>query len=91
LALAAGVGAAVGLNLLRPVFFSRHAVQRISGLPVLGTVGMLLPSAVTRRRKLEGWAWAVSYFALLTSAAIVLLFSRNVTEFVHGLMGGLSA
>jgi hypothetical protein len=86
-ALVAGGGVAFGLNQLRPVFFSRHTVQRISNLPVLGSISMLVSPAMAKRRRIEGLAWAASYLTLLVSAAMALVFARNVTDFVHGLIG----
>jgi uncharacterized protein involved in exopolysaccharide biosynthesis len=54
-ALATGGGVAFGLNQLRPVFFSRHTVQRVSSLPVLGSISMLLSPAMAKRRRIEVW------------------------------------
>ncbi len=47
-ALGAGVALAFGLNQLRPVFFSRHAIKRMTGLPVLGSVSMIMLPAEIR-------------------------------------------
>ncbi|PLX63052.1 XrtA system polysaccharide chain length determinant [Sedimenticola selenatireducens] len=62
--LAAGIGLALLTSLIRPVFYSRGALNRITGLPVLGSVAFVLSKAQKRRQRLAG-AMFVSLVLLL--------------------------
>ncbi len=62
--LAAGVGLALLTSLIRPVFYSRGALNRVTGLPVLGSVVYVLSAAEKRRQRLAG-AMFVSLVLLL--------------------------
>lgn len=62
--LAAGIGLALLTSLIRPVFYSRGALNRVTGLPVLGSVAFVLSAAEKRRQRLAG-AMFVSLVLLL--------------------------
>jgi polysaccharide chain length determinant protein (PEP-CTERM system associated) len=89
--LGSGGGLAFGLNYIRPVYFSRLKLQRLAGLPVLGSISLLLTPRIIARRRLEGFAWAATAFALLAFTGLVLVFARPVGELVRGLAGGVAA
>ncbi len=83
-ALVGGGALAFGLNQLHPVYFTRRSM-RVSGLPVLGAVTMLLTPALARRRRAAMLAWAACYAALVVSMVIAIGFSSRVTELVMSL------
>ncbi|WP_260293779.1 XrtA system polysaccharide chain length determinant [Sedimenticola hydrogenitrophicus] len=62
--LTAGIGFALLTSLVRPVFYSRGALNRITGLPVLGSVAFVPSKAQIRRDRLAG-AMFVSLILLL--------------------------
>lgn len=62
--LAAGVGLALLISLIRPVFYGRGTLNRVTGLPVLGSVVFVLSAAEKRRQRLAG-AMFVSLVLLL--------------------------
>src|SRR5690606_36453174 len=64
-ALGSGGAIAFGLSQLKPVFFTRRAVKRIVGLPVLGSVSMLLAPDEVRRRRREAYVWVAAYSSLV--------------------------
>jgi protein tyrosine kinase modulator len=74
LSLAAGLGAAYVLHLLQPVFVSARQLGAITGLPVLGAVGM----AWEAQHRTEQWrgrlfyAWAFSGLVVLAIGVLVL-------------------
>ncbi len=62
--LAAGIGLALLASLIRPVFYSRGALNRVTGLPVLGSVVFVMSNAEKRRQRFAG-AMFVSLVLLL--------------------------
>lgn len=62
--LAVGIGLALLTSLVRPVFYSRGALNRITGLPVLGSVTLVASKAEIRKKRLAG-AMFVSLVLLL--------------------------
>ena len=51
-ALGAGGAVAFGLNELKPVFYNRRTLARVAGLPVLGSVSMIMsPGEISARRR----------------------------------------
>jgi polysaccharide chain length determinant protein (PEP-CTERM system associated) len=90
LILALGIGAAVsfGLNMLKPVFFTRRSITRIAGLPVLGTVTNIISPDEINERKRMNRVWAGANVALLVVAIFVVAFERPVSLALRTLMGG---
>ena len=65
--LAAGVALAFVLHQLRPTFFDARSLRKVTGLPLLGTVGLLtnpIRSARERREMLTFSGSAVAYLAV---------------------------
>uniref|UniRef100_UPI003D151A30 XrtA system polysaccharide chain length determinant n=1 Tax=Sedimenticola sp. TaxID=1940285 RepID=UPI003D151A30 len=52
--LIAGIGLAFLISLIRPVFYSRGALNRITGLPVLGSVAFIPSKSQLRRQRFAG-------------------------------------
>jgi polysaccharide chain length determinant protein (PEP-CTERM system associated) len=77
-----------GLNRLYPVYYSRVSVRRISGLPVLGSISMLLEPAVLRHRRNAALAWVASYAVLFAATAVVIGFGAQAAALVRGVLQG---
>jgi len=86
-----GVGAAIafGLNQLKPVFFTRHSVTRVAGLPVLGSVSMIMSpdDMVVRTRMAVVWAGATLSLFLL--AVVVVVLERPASLMLRTMLGGV--
>jgi polysaccharide chain length determinant protein (PEP-CTERM system associated) len=86
LALAAGVGAAYLLHLLRPVFVSTRQLAGVTGLPVLGAVSMAWIERYQARRRRVGVLYASAAVALLGLGAAVLLLESYIYNFARALL-----
>jgi hypothetical protein len=87
LALGAGGAIAFGMNQLHPACFTRRAVRRVMGLPVLGAVSMLLTPAELVRRRMAAVAWVASYLLLFASTTIVMRFPTEIAGILRTLSG----
>ncbi|TVO73570.1 XrtA system polysaccharide chain length determinant [Sedimenticola selenatireducens] len=67
--LGAGIGLALLISIIRPVFYSRGALNRITGLPVLGSVTLITSAMQTRKERMAG-AMFFSMILLLATAFI---------------------
>lgn len=67
--LAAGIGLAFVLSILRPVFGDRRQLAEITGLQVLGSVNMVWTDSERRKKRLEHL-----FFILLTLALLFAFF-----------------
>jgi hypothetical protein len=85
-ALGAGAGIAFVLNQVYPVYSSRRSVRTLSGLPVLGSITMILSPAELARRRLAAGAWALSIVALLGASAL-LISSAGAMSWLRSLAG----
>ncbi len=85
-AMGAGGVAAFGLNMLHPVFFSKREVSSVAGIPVLGSVSLLLPKRRVAARRRAAVVWAGGYAVLLVSAALVLVFHGQGADLVQDLI-----
>ena len=84
LVLAIGVGGAVafGLNQLKPVFYRRRSVTQVTGLPVLGSVSMIMsPDDLTIRRR-STIAWASANLALLVVGGVIIVLAGPISEII---------
>ena len=87
-ALGAGVAIAFGLNQLKPVFYTRHSVMRIAGLPVLGSVSLIAsPDDIVVKKRMAA-VWAGANLGLVLLAVLVITFERTVSEMLRTLLGG---
>lgn len=87
-ALGGGGGAAFGLSQLFPAFFTRRSLSRAVGVPVIGSVSLILSPSAAARRRLGAIAWAFTYIALLGAAALVIALARPGSELVRALLQG---
>jgi polysaccharide chain length determinant protein (PEP-CTERM system associated) len=92
LIVAAGAGTAVAfiLNQFKPVFYTRRAVRKFIGIPVLGSVSLLMsPEEQYLKRK---WAlgWVVACVTLVALTGIAMIFEHTGAAVVRQLLGGYS-
>ncbi|MGH8133167.1 MAG: XrtA system polysaccharide chain length determinant [Steroidobacteraceae bacterium] len=86
LALAAGVGAAFLLHLLRPVFLSVRQLSAVVGFPVLGAVSMTWLEKYNARRR-RGVVVYAGATAVLAAAAVMLVALHGlISQVVRGLL-----
>ncbi|MBK1722333.1 XrtA system polysaccharide chain length determinant [Thiocystis violacea] len=52
IAIGGGLASALGMDLLRPIYDERHILYQETGIPVLGSVGLVMSSAQRRRERL---------------------------------------
>jgi uncharacterized protein involved in exopolysaccharide biosynthesis len=88
--IALGIGGAVsfGLNQLKPVFFTRRSITKITGLPVLGTVSNIMSPDDIAARKRMTLVWASANMGLVIVAVFIVAFERPVSLGLRTLMGG---
>ena len=87
-AIAAGLAAAFGLNQLKPVFFTRHSVRRVTGLPVLGNVSLISsPDEIQARRRVT-LVWAGANLSLIGLSVLVIAFQEPLSAIVREMLGG---
>ncbi len=65
LALAAGVAVSFAASQLRPVFFDARSLREASGLPLLGTVSLLIDEAKKRRERKDLLRFAAACVSLV--------------------------
>jgi polysaccharide chain length determinant protein (PEP-CTERM system associated) len=75
-AVGAGVGVALLLHLLRPVFTSARSLADVTGLQVLGAVSMAWADVHKRDTKNMYLRYGAAVFALVVLSVIVLVLSR---------------
>lgn len=90
LVFALGVGGAIafGLNQLKPVFFHRRALSGATGIPVLGSVSMIMSASdrtAKHRRKLF---WVAANVALLFVCGLIIVFDQPILGFLRDAFGG---
>ena len=89
LSIGAGAAVAFGLNQLRPVFYTRHSVSRVAGLPVLGSVSMLMsPDDIVVRKRMT-MVWAGATLSLFLLAVVVVVFERPVSLTLRTMLDGV--
>jgi len=89
---ALGLGGALTflMNQLHPVFFTSRAVTAATGLPVLGSVSMLMsPNELQEKRK-GRLRFAATIGLLIASFAVVSLFADQVSPLVRQAAGLIS-
>ena len=71
-ALMAGLGVAFLMSQIRPTFLSQHSLREVTGVPILGSIGMnwTEQQKSSRRRRLYGFGLAVA--SLFTAFAGVI-------------------
>jgi hypothetical protein len=90
IALGAGAAVAFTLNQLRPVFYTRHSVMQVAGIPVLGSVSMIMtPDDIQARRRFS-LVWAGANISLLLLAVLLITFQEPVSAILRELLGGIA-
>ena len=84
----AGAVIAFGLNQIKPVFFTRRSVARAAGIPVLGSVTMIMSSEQVRARHRRLAAWLAGNVALFAMAGTVIIFEEPISELLGKIIGG---
>jgi polysaccharide chain length determinant protein (PEP-CTERM system associated) len=85
-ALAAGLGAAYALYLLRPVFVSTRQLGAVTGLQVLGAVGMAWVDRFRAQRRLSNLLFIASTGALFFLGCAMLYLHGHISEAVRELL-----
>lgn len=89
LVFAVGVGGVVaaGLNSLKPVFYHRRTLARVTGLPVLGSVSMIMSPGEMTARRAKTIAWVGANIALFVMGAIVVVLAGPISQVMRDLTG----
>lgn len=90
ISLIVGLGLALLSSLVRPVFYSRGALNRVTGLPVLGSVAFVLSGAQKRNRRLAS-AVFVSLVLLLGTLFVGINLMHDLGIDLLGKMQSLGA
>jgi len=69
---AAGIGLALLLSMLRPVFGDRRQLSEVTGIPVLGSINMVWTDSQRSRKRWGNIAFLIAFLGLLASFAGVL-------------------
>ena len=85
-ALGAGGAVAFGLNELKPVFFNRRTLARVAGLPVLGSVSMIISEEDAAARHRRTLAWTGANLALLIVGVVVIALAGPISEVMRNLI-----
>ncbi len=72
LALAAGLGVALLMSQFRPTFLSQASLREVTGLPILGAIGMNWTVAQKSRQKKRLYGMAAAVFALFLAYGTVM-------------------
>ena len=86
LAVAAGLAAAYVLHLLQPVFVSARQLGAVTGLPVLGAVGLAWEAQHRPRQRRGRFLYASAFSGLVLLAIGVLLLQAHISKLVGELL-----
>ena len=86
-AIGTGGAAAFALNQLNPVFFTRAAVGRAIGLPVLGSVSMIMSPHEIRSKHRRTFAWVTANLLLFILGGVVIALEDPITQIARSLFG----
>ncbi len=81
-ALGAGLAAALAMDLLRPTFDDRGQLNRVTGLPVLGTVALVQSFADRRRERMM----LIPFFAMVAGLVVAFILVVTVLPLLRGLI-----
>jgi polysaccharide chain length determinant protein (PEP-CTERM system associated) len=85
-ALGAGLALAFALNQLQPVFFRRAHLNRVAGIPVLGSITMILTPDAEAQRKRDALGWGTATLLLVAATGVSILFADPAGALVRGLV-----
>lgn len=86
-AMGAGGAVAFGLNQLKPVFYTRHSIRKSVGLPVLGSVSMILSPDQIAANKRRTVAWVAANVALVITTGLVIAMENPLVRLANELFG----
>jgi len=86
-AIGAGGVLAFGLDQLKPVFYNRRTLARVIGIPVLGSVSMIMTPREVAAHKRRNVAWIGANLALLGAGACAVVLAGPITEILRNLTG----
>jgi hypothetical protein len=89
-ALGGGGALALGLNQMNPVFFTRLRLRRITPIPVLGTITMILDDVTRNRRRNEALGWGGVALLLIVSSAAAVVFAPQAAALMQAILRGAS-
>lgn len=84
--LAAGLLVALAARQLQPVFNGAHAVSRVTGLPVLGTISAVVTDQVRIAQSRDLKLLAGTAAGLVLAAGLLLVSQNRAVEAVHALL-----
>lgn len=86
---AVGLGGALTflLNQLYPVFFTTHAVSTVTGLPVLGSVSLLLSHEELQDKRKSHLRFTVAVGLLFVSFTLVFMFAEQLSPALRYVTG----
>lgn len=87
-AIGAGGAIAFALNQVRPVFFTHRAITELTGLPVLGSVGLIMSSSDRARQRRRNFAWVGANLMLIAVCAAVIVFEDPISRVAGELLRG---
>lgn len=84
-----GIGGALAfaLNQIKPVFYNRKVLSRVSGLPVLGSVSMIVSPSQLAKARFATFAWASTNAALVFAGVVAIAFAGPISEVLRDLTG----
>ena len=86
-ALGAGGAVAFSLTQLKPVFFNRRTLSRVAGLPVLGSISMIMSPDEIAARHRRTVAWTGANLALLVLGTVVIALENPISRALRDLTG----
>jgi polysaccharide chain length determinant protein (PEP-CTERM system associated) len=90
-AIALGIGIAFLLSLIRPVINDRFTMGEVTGLPVLGTISMIVTEAQKKRELVSKMTFAsltLCLFLVFASISIMYGFDVNLTDHLEKISTG---
>jgi polysaccharide chain length determinant protein (PEP-CTERM system associated) len=87
-ALGAGAALSFGLSQINQTFFTSASLRRVAGLPVLGSITMIMTSEALAKRRWDKILWLVGLALLLAWTVIAVAVARDASAFVQGLLPG---
>jgi hypothetical protein len=90
-ALSAGAGLAFSLNQVNATFFTREKLREAAGLPVLGSIRMMLTPEAAAQRRFDRIVWIAALGMLFVWTLLSVILARQASGFLQGLFAGVVA
>lgn len=84
-----GIGGALTfvLNQLNPVFFTGRSITAVTGLPVLGSVSLLMSDEDVRDKRRGRFLFAAVFVMLIVSFSVVSIYAEQISPLVRQVAG----